>query len=135
MELFADGFKEPRKLLTAPNGDIFMAESGLGEIEIFHGVSATGKPEQTSTFATGLHRPFGIAFYPPGKNPQYVYVGNTNSVVRFAYKNGDMRATAAAEVIIPELPTGGHWTRDVAFSKDGKNLFRSSRVWLERGRS
>ena len=123
VDLFADGFKEPRKLFTAPNGDIFLAESGLGEIEIFHGMTADGKPEQTSTFATGLRRPFGIAFYPPGKNPQYVYIGNTNSVVRFPYKNGDMKATGAAEVIIPELPTGGHWTRDVAFSKDGKNLF------------
>ena len=35
--------------------------------------------------------PFGIAFYPPGPNPTHVYVGNTNSVVRFPYQNGDPR--------------------------------------------
>jgi glucose/arabinose dehydrogenase len=51
-------------------------------------------------------------------------VGNTNSVVRFPYKNGDLKAAGAAEVLVPDLPPGGgHWTRDLAFSKDGKRMF------------
>src|SRR5208282_4532208 len=71
-------------------------------------------------------RPFGIAFYPVGANPQWIYIGNTDSVVRFPYHNGDLKATGAAETIIPELPAGGgHWTRDVVFSKDGKRMFVS----------
>ena len=62
---------------TAPNGDDFLADTGAGAIKIFRGISADGKPEQTSTFATGLPGVFGINFYPPGPNPQWVYVTNT----------------------------------------------------------
>ena len=68
------------------NGDFFVADSHAGEIKIFRGRGADGKPEQVSTFATGLKRPFGVNFYPPGANPQWVYVGNTDSVVRLPYK-------------------------------------------------
>src|SRR5262249_5748281 len=79
--------------------------------------------EKIATFATGLRQPFGIAFYPPGPNPEFVYIGGTNSVVRFPYKNGDLTASGPAQMIVPYLPTGGHWTRDVVFSKDGKRMF------------
>src|SRR5580700_5413003 len=109
----------------APNGDFFVADSMPGEIKIFRGRTADGKPEQVSTFATGLKQPFGIAFYPVGANPQWIYIGNTNSVVRFPYHNGDLKATGQAETVVPELPAfvGFHWTRDVVFSKDGKRMF------------
>ncbi|MGB8770757.1 MAG: sorbosone dehydrogenase family protein [Candidatus Korobacteraceae bacterium] len=121
--LFATGLDEPRKIITAPNGDIFLAESHKGDIKVFRGITADGKPGQAETFATGLNRPYGIAFYPPGANPEYVYVGNTDSVVRFPYHNGDLKATGKAEHIA-DLPSGGgHWTRDIAFSPDGKQMF------------
>ncbi len=55
-----------------------------------------GKPEQVHVFATGLNTPFGIAFYPLGANPQWVYVANMNSVVRFSYHSGDLEATGPA---------------------------------------
>ncbi|MBV9503446.1 MAG: sorbosone dehydrogenase family protein, partial [Acidobacteriia bacterium] len=87
VELYATGFDQPRQIRTAPNGDLFVAESLLGEVKIVRGYK-DGKPEEVSTFATGLKRPFGINFYPAGTNPQWVYVGNTDSVVRFPYKNG-----------------------------------------------
>ncbi|MDQ1472292.1 MAG: hypothetical protein QOJ99_3772, partial [Bryobacterales bacterium] len=99
--------------------------TGKGEIKIFRGMTADGKPKETSTFATGLNSPFGIAFYPPGPNPQYLYIGNTDSVVRFPYKNGDLKATGPAETIVSGIPTGGHSTRDIAFSPDGKKMFVS----------
>ena len=83
-------------------------------------------------FATGLDRPFGIAFYPAGPEPKYVYVGNTDSVVRFPYKNGDTKASGEAETIVKDIPSGdeevgggGHWTRDLEFSPDGKTLYVS----------
>lgn len=123
VDLYASGLHGPRQIRRAPNGDFFVAESQAGEIEVFRGVRSDGKPEQMSVFATGLNRPFGIAFYPSGPNPQWVYVGNTNSVVRFRYQNGDVKATGASETIVPDLPAGGgHWTRDVVFSLDGKSL-------------
>lgn len=124
VELYASGLTQPRQIRTAPNGDLFVADSRKGELQIFRGRSSDGKPEQVSTFATGLKQVFGIAFYPPGASPQWVYAGNTNAVVRLPYKNGDLKATGSAETVVPELPAGGfHWTRDVVFSNDGKRMF------------
>jgi len=83
-------------------------------------------------FATGLNRPFGIAFYPLGSDPKYVYVGNTDSVVRFPYQNGDTKVRGKAKTIVKNIPSGdeqvgggGHWTRDLEFSPDGKTLYVS----------
>jgi glucose/arabinose dehydrogenase len=123
VQLYAEKLDQPRELRTAPNGDLFVAESHGDRIHIFRGITSDGKPEQSSVFATGLREPFGIAFYPVGDNPQWVYIGNTHSVVRFPYKNGDLKATGGPETIVPELPTGGHSTRDLAFSPDGSKLF------------
>lgn len=124
VDLYVTRLQEPRKILTAPNGDLFVAESSAGEIQVFRGRDTDGRPAQVSTFAKGLRLPFGIAFYPAGDNPQWVYVGNTNSVVRFPYKNGALQAGGPPETVVADLPAGGgHWTRDVVFSKDGKSLF------------
>src|SRR2546425_4333022 len=100
VDLYATGLDQPRKILTAPNGDLFVAESNLGQIKVFRGRTADSKPEQVSVFATGLNRPYGIAFYPSGANPEWVYVGNTNSIVRLPYKNGDLKASAPAQVLV-----------------------------------
>jgi glucose/arabinose dehydrogenase len=128
VELYAEGLVEPRQIRTAPNGDLFVTETQAGQLKIFRGYK-DGKPEQVSVFATGLRQPFGIAFYPLGANPQWVYVGNTNSVVRFPYKNGDLKATGGPETIVPDLPRKQqqdfHYTRDVVFSKDGKSMWVS----------
>jgi glucose/arabinose dehydrogenase len=125
VELYAsEGLNQPRQIRVAPNGDFFVADSAAGQIKIFRGITKEGKPEQTSVFATGLNRPFGVNFYPPGNNPQWVYVGNTDSLVRFPYKNGDLKASGPVETLVTGIPAGGgHWTRDVVFSKDGRRLF------------
>jgi glucose/arabinose dehydrogenase len=116
-----DGLKAPRQIRRAPNGDMFLAEETAGEIKVVH--DNNGKPE-ISVFATGMTHPFGINFYPSGANPQWVYIGNTGSVVRFAYKNGDLKATGMPETLISDIPPmGNHQTRDVVFSKDGKRMF------------
>jgi glucose/arabinose dehydrogenase len=123
--LYASGLNGPRLIRTAPNGDFFVAESNSGEVKVFRGITADGKPAQSETFATGLSRPFGINFYPPGPNPEWVYVGNTDSVVRFAYKDGDMKARGPAEHLV-DVPAGkGHWTRDIQFTPDGKKMLVS----------
>ena len=123
VELYAAGLENPRLLRTAPNGDIFLAESEAGRILVFRGMTADGKPEQMSTFAEGLKQPYGIAFYPQGSNPQWIYIGNTNEVVRIPYHAGDMKASGTPEHIASLPDGGGHWTRALDFSKDGKQLF------------
>lgn len=129
-ELYASGLKNPRLLRAAPNGDVFLAESSAGEVKVFRGISPEGKAEQVAVFAAGLRQPFGIAFYPPGPEPQWIYIANTDSVVRFPYQNGDLKARGP-EQKLAQLPGGGrlrgggHWTRDIAFSRDGKKMFVS----------
>src|SRR5215468_10569056 len=122
VDLYAAGLENPRLLRTAPNGDIFLAESESGKIRVFRGMGSDGKPEQMQVFASGLKRPYGIAFYPQGPDPQWLYIGAENEVVRFPYQSGDMAARGKPEHLI-DLPTQGHWTRAVEFSPDGKTLF------------
>ena len=123
---YATGLDNPRLIRTAPNGDFFVAETEKGQIMIFRGITADGKPKTTSIFASGLNEPFGIAFYPPGPNPKWLYIGNTNAVVRFPYKNGDLTATGPAQHLA-NLPANGrgHTTRDIRFSPDGKTMLVS----------
>jgi glucose/arabinose dehydrogenase len=123
VEMYASGLDNPRLLRTAPNGDIFLAESDPGKILVFRGIAGDGKAGQTETFASGLKHPYGIAFYPPGPDPQWIYVGNTNAVIRFPYHNGDLKANGAAQHIADLPAGGGHWTRALDFSPDGKRMF------------
>jgi glucose/arabinose dehydrogenase len=125
VELYATGLDNPRIIHTAPNGDIFVAETKAGDIRIFRGTTNNGKPAQMSVFASGLNQPFGIAFYPPGPKPEWVYVGNIDSVVRFPYQNGDLQAGGPAQHIADLPGAGGHTTRDIQFSLDGKRMFVS----------
>jgi glucose/arabinose dehydrogenase len=109
---------------VAPNGDVFVVESGSGRIRVLR-PSENGEPRKEA-FASGLNEPFGVSFYPPGADPQWVYVANTDSVVRFAYVSGDLKARGQAETVVARLPSGSnHWTRDVVFSADGTKMFVS----------
>jgi glucose/arabinose dehydrogenase len=131
VQLYADGLSKPRLIRTAPNGDAFVVESDDGVVRVFRGLLATGKAAWSGVFAKGFNKPFGVAFYPPGPDPRWLYVANTDSVVRLPYRNGDTAARGPAETVVAELPGGGllrgggHWTRDVAFSLDGKRMFVS----------
>ena len=91
VDLFASGLNMPRVIRIAPNGDIFVAETGAGRVRVFHPTKAGGGPRQGEIFAEGLQRPYGIAFYPSGQNPQFVYVATPDSVVRFPYRSGETK--------------------------------------------
>ena len=122
VELYTTGLENPRWLRTAPNGDIFLAEMEPGRIRVFRGVTADGKAEQQQVFASGLKHPYGIAFYPPGPDPKWIYIGAETEVVRFPYHNGDQKASGPSEHIA-SMPPGGHDTRAIEFSPDGKKMF------------
>lgn len=125
VQVFAAGLTGPRLLRAAPNGDIFVAETESDRVRVLR-PRADGTAQDMGVFASA-NGPFGIAFYPPGPNPSFVYVAELNRVVRFPYAVGDTSARAAAQTIVAELApsTGGHTTRDVAFSPDGQRMFVS----------
>lgn len=131
VEQFANGLDQPRLVRVAPNGDIFVSESRAGRLRVLRATDGAGKPDRVETFASNLKLPFGIAFWPPGPNPQYLYVANTDSVARFPYRNGDLHARGPAQSVVTAIPGGGHfgggghWTRDVVFSRDGSKMFIS----------
>ncbi len=115
--LFAANFKRPRWLTVAPNGDIFLADTGAGEIVVMRDPQHTGGAQGREVFVDGMKRPFGIAFH-----EDYIYVGNMNELVRFRYDPKTSKRLGEKEHLL-DLPSGGHDTRSVAFSADGKHLF------------
>jgi glucose/arabinose dehydrogenase len=123
-------FLMPRHLRIAPNGDLFLSDSGTGTLYVLRGVTSAGKAAMIEKFATGLDHPFGVSFY-PAVNPKYLYVANATTIQRFPYKSGDLHATGPAETIVPDIPGyaqltgGGHWTRDVVFTNDGEHMLVS----------
>jgi glucose/arabinose dehydrogenase len=121
VEQIASGLSQPRTLRFAPNGDLFVAETGAGRITIYR-ASMPGQPLQKAVFAKGLDDVFGLAFY-PAENPRWLYASTTTRVVRFPYATGDLVAKGAPQTIVSGLPDGGHSTRDIAFSRDGRTMY------------
>jgi glucose/arabinose dehydrogenase len=117
INVFAGGFKTPRWLTVAPNGDIFLAETGASQIVVMRDPQHTGEAKEREIFATGTRRVFGIAF-----KDDYVYVGDTNELVRFRYDPKTSKRLGEAEPLM-KLPTGGHETRSVAIAPDGKHVY------------
>lgn len=122
--LFAEGLSGPRIIRTAPNGDIFVAETRAGRVRVLRPSEDGSKVASSEIFADRLGHPFGVAFY-PSADPQWVYVASTERVMRFPYRAGDMKASGAAQTIA-DLPAGyGHSTRDVVFTKDDRRMLVS----------
>jgi glucose/arabinose dehydrogenase len=122
VSVFAKGFTQPRWLAVAPNGDVFVADSAIGEVVVLHDPQSRGSVQSREIFAGRLNLPFGIAFH-----DDYVYVANTNEVVRFRYDPKTSQRLGDAEHIL-DLPGMGynqHWTRSLAFSPHGEKLFIS----------
>ncbi len=120
------GLTGPRAMQLAPNGDVFLAETNAGRVSVLR-PAADGKSATVTVFAQGLQQPYGIGFYPQGDHPQWVYVAETNRVVRYAYQVGDTVAAKVPQVIVPQLSPvgGGHFTRDLAFAPDGRHFYVS----------
>jgi glucose/arabinose dehydrogenase len=123
VSVLADALEGPRWLAVAPDGDVFVSDSPAGKILVLHQPADTnGASVSGEVFAEHLNLPFGIAFH-----GDYVYVANTNRVLRFRYDPKTSKRLGDAEPIL-DLPGGGynqHWTRSIVFTPDGKKLFVS----------
>lgn len=145
VEKFADGFENPRWMYITPNGDILVAESNsnhsliekvggtiLGasrsnnlhhsadRITLLHDSDKDGIPEKRETFLTGLNQPFGMLVI--GK---WLYVGNTNGLVRYPYNAGQTKITEQPEKIV-DLPAGKHnrhWARNIITNSDSSKIY------------
>ncbi len=124
---FATGLEGPRKLRVAPNGDIFVAEQPAGRVRVLRVADGGTKPSENADFIDGLDQPFGMAFYPAGPDPKWIYIAENNRVMRYPYQSGDLKVRGPGEVVIAQISpsVGGHWTRDLVFSPDGQQMFVS----------
>lgn len=141
VSVFADKLQFPRFMALAPNGDVFVAQPvrNASKIVVLRDADKDGVAESRETFADGLNRPFGLAFW---KN--YLYVSNNDSVVRFTYTAGQLIAAGVPEKIVDLPPSDAaldadtaarlnidisqtrgynHWTRNVIFNPAGTKMY------------
>lgn len=120
-QVFADGgFERVRWVAVAPNGDVFATDAGAHTVTVLRDRDGNGVADERHVFAEGLARPFGIAF-----GAGHVYVANAGSVVRWPYRDGQLKAEGPPQTIAEMPAKPGHWTRNLMFSPDGARLYVS----------
>lgn len=121
---FSRDVEGPRVMHVAPNGDVLVAETNLGRIKVLR-PSADGRTATATVFAQGLLQPNGLSLQPAGANPQWLYVAESNRVVRYPYQVGQVVAAGVPEIVVAQLSPagGGHFTRDIAFSRNGRRMY------------
>lgn len=120
----ATNLNGPRLLQVAPNGDIFITEMRANRVRVLRPADQEGGLGADEIYAESLDRAYGLAFYPAGDDPKWLYVATFRSVVRFPYRRGDLRAAGPPETIVRlGVSGGGHGTRSLAFSPDGRRMF------------
>ncbi len=119
-EPYAENFDTPRWISVALNGDVFVAESGGGRVTVLR-PGSNGKPEKRDIFVEELNRPFGIVFY-----KEWIYIATPNAILRYPYKDGQLRAEGEPQTIVAKLPAdGGHWTRSLAYNPKNDKFYVS----------
>jgi glucose/arabinose dehydrogenase len=118
--LVADGLGNARNLAVAPNGDIFLVASAEGRVLVLRG-GGDGKARRPLVFAEDLEVPSGIAFQDGA-----LYIADLRAVWRYPYRIGEVKPGGAAKQVTPKAAlgsSGGHTTRNLAFSPDGGTFY------------
>ena len=146
---FAAGLDHPRTVYVLPNGDVLVAETNApsrpdeergikgwitkmvqgragadtisaNRITLLRDVDGDGVAETKSVFLEGLNSPFGMALV-----DNDFYVANSDAIVKFPYRTGDTKITAAGTKLadLPGGPLNHHWTKDLVASPDGTKLY------------
>lgn len=113
--VYASGMKKPRLMALAPNGDLFVTDSAAGRVYVLPDRDADGQPERREVFAEGLNGPHGLEF-----QGDFLYVANTDRVVRFRYTRGDLKADGEAQNVVDLAAGGQHSSRTLVFGPDGR---------------
>jgi glucose/arabinose dehydrogenase len=123
VNLFADELENPRTIYPLLNGDVLVMESqrrqGPSRIILLRDTNKDGRPDRREVFIDNLNGAFGMALH-----GNRLYVGNTDGVVVFPYRNGDTKIFRQGEKIL-DLPSGGHYTRNVLIDADGQKIYVS----------
>ena len=123
VSLFVDGLENPRTIYPLPNGDVLVMESqrrqGPSRVILLRDTNKDGRPDRREVFIDNLNGAFGMALH-----GNRLYVGNTDGVVVFPYRNGDTRIFRRGEKLL-DLPSGGHYTRNVLIDADGRKMYIS----------
>ncbi|WP_161882697.1 PQQ-dependent sugar dehydrogenase [Deinococcus alpinitundrae] len=114
-EVYASGFKKPRLMATSANGDVFVSDLDAGQVDVLLDRNGDGTLDAKQVFASGLNEPHGLAFH-----KGFLYVADTDAVVRFPYAAGDTAASAAPEKLVDLPVKGKHYSRTVVFGPDDK---------------
>lgn len=119
--VFAEDLGPVAMMALAPNGDVLATVPQRNSVLVLPDRDHDGVADSVETFAAeeGLNLPYGIAI-----RPGWVYVANTDSVVRYPYSTGDLKAKAAPEKVVDLPADGAERARDLAFGRDG-NLYVS----------
>jgi len=145
VKAFARNLDHPRWLYRLPNGDVLVAETnsppregggiagmvmgylmkkgGAGvpsanRITLLRDADGDGVAESRTVLLSGLNSPFGMALM-----GGYLYIGDTDALVRVPYKEGETRIAAKPETVVKLNPGGNHWARNVIAAPDGKTLY------------
>jgi len=142
----ATGLQIPRHTLALPNGDILVAEGkgksapvltpkdfiagiikargttsvkGGDRLTLLRDADGDGIYEGRWVYAENLNAPYGLVLV-----GSRLYVANQDALVRFDYKDGDTRATAAPVTVTP-LPSAinHHWTKALTADAEGRFLY------------
>lgn len=111
---FASSLGGPRMMALSPDGRLFVTEMDAGRVTILPDANGDGRADRHITYAGGLNRPHGIAFH-----GGYLYIAESDQVIRYTYRNGDNTARSP-EVVISGIPTSGHYSRTISFGPDGR---------------
>lgn len=119
-DIAAEEFDTPREMALAPNGDVFLAESGADRVVVLRDADGDGRLERRWTWFEDVEGPFGIAF-----TPAHVYIAGTDRILRFPYAPGDTVAKGAPEYVAA-LTGGGyrqHWTRNLLYDASTNRMY------------
>ena len=119
VETFVTGLAGPRRAIALSNGDLIVSESFGLRISLLRDTTGDGRPDRRTTLLQGRSRPYGIALH-----GDHLYMGFEGHILRARYREGALQLEGKLETLAA-LPSGGHWTRDIAIAPDGSKLFVS----------